>query len=80
METLPPQVRGFILFCIQRRGKDWPALYDEMCRVAGRGFYQGLGYKELKELGFSLGLNSLDETFNKVEMVTASLEHTHSKE
>ena len=61
-----PQAAGFILFCAQS-GKRWPALYDEMCRVAGQGLYQGLGYKELKELGLSFSLNHVDETINMVE-------------
>ena len=72
MESLHPQVKGFILFCVQRRGREWPALYDEMCRVAGRGLYQGLGYKELREVGLSFGLNRVDETFKKVEAVLAT--------
>ena len=72
MEPLHPQVKGFILFCVQRHGKEWPALYDEMCRVAGRGLYQGLSYRELNELGLSLSLNSIDETIKKVEIATTS--------
>jgi len=72
MEPLHPQVKGFILFCVQRHGKEWPALYDEMCRVAGRGLYQGLGYKELRELGLFFGLNKVEETFRKVEVALAS--------
>ena len=65
-----PQVAGFILFCAQRRGKEWPALYDEMCRVAGRGLYQDLHHKDLKGLGLSFGLNSIEETIQIVEAVT----------
>ena len=72
MEPIDSQVAGFILFCMQRCGKGWPDLYDEMCRVAGHGLYQGLGYKELKELGLYLGLNRVDETIKVVEAVTAS--------
>lgn len=72
MESLHPQVVGFILFCTQRRGKEWPALYDEMCRVAGQRRYQGIGYQELRNLGLSLSLSNLDKTFDIVEAVTAS--------
>jgi hypothetical protein len=64
------QVAGFILFCAQRRGKKWPALYDEMCRVAGRGLYQDLHQKDLKRLGLSFGLNHVEETIQIVEAVT----------
>ena len=64
------QIAGFILFCVQRRGKEWPALYDEMCRVAGRGLYRGLHHKDLKGLGFSFSLNNIDDTIRIVETVT----------
>ncbi len=69
MEDIDPQVRGFILFCAERCGKEWLALYDEMCCVAGQGIYQHLGYKELREKGLSFGLNKIDETFRIVETV-----------
>jgi hypothetical protein len=65
-----PQVAGFILFCAQRRGNKWPALYDEMCRVSGRGLYQDLHQKDLKRLGLSFGLNRIEETIHIVESVT----------
>ena len=76
METIHPQIKGFILFCVQRRGKEWLNLYDEMCRVAGRGLYQHLGYEELGNLGLSFGLNRIDETFRIVEAVTSSEANT----
>ena len=65
-----PEVAGFILFCAQRRGKEWPALYDEMCRVAGRGLYQDLHHKDLQNLGLSFSLNHIEETIRIVEAVT----------
>lgn len=65
-----PEVAGFILYCASP-GKQWPALYDEMCRVAGRGLYQGLSYKDLRDKGLSLGLNRLEETIQMIEAVTA---------
>ena len=37
----------FIAFCFERKGADWPVLYDEMCFVAGKRLYRGLGYEEL---------------------------------
>ena len=66
---LNPQITGFILFCAQRRGKEWPALYDEMSRVAGRGLYQNLHHSDLQKLGLSFSLNHIDETLKMVEAV-----------
>ena len=71
MNSLDPKLRDFILFCVERRGKDWPALYDEMARVAGQRLFRGLGYMELKKLGLSLRLNGLDETIHLVKQATA---------
>ena len=70
MNSLDPQLRDFILFCIERRGEDWPAIYDEMARVAGQRLFRGLGYTELKKLGLSLSLNGLDETIQLVKRAT----------
>jgi hypothetical protein len=67
-----PQVAGFILYCVQRRGKEWPGLYDEMCRVAGRGLYQGLHHEDLRKLGLSFSLNHIEETVQTIESVTDS--------
>lgn len=64
-----PQVAGFILYCV-REEKKWPALYDEMCRVAAEGRYQGLRHSDLRELGLSFGLNRLEETIQIIEAVT----------
>jgi hypothetical protein len=72
MPTVDPIVRDFILFCLQRQGKGWPALYDEMCRVAARRLFRGLGYAELKELGLSFGLTDLDDTIRLVASVAAA--------
>jgi len=66
-----PQVTGFILYCA-RGGNQWPALYDEMCRVAGQGLYQGLHHKDLRKLGLSFGLNHIEETIEIIEAVTNS--------
>lgn len=66
-----PQVTGFILYCA-RGGNQWPALYDEMCRVAGQGLYQGLHHKDLRKLGLSFGLNHIEETIAMIEAVTDS--------
>ena len=66
-----PQLRDFILFCAERRCPDWPQLYDEMVTVAGQRLFQGLGYAELKQLGLSLCINSLDKTLLQVKQALA---------
>lgn len=75
--TIHPQVAGFILYCA-RDGKKWPALYDEMCRVAGQGDFQGLHSRDLRRLGLSFGLNRLEETIQMIEAVTQSRIDTKS--
>ena len=72
MNSLDPQLRDFILFCVERRGEDWPALYDEMARVAGQGLFRGLDYTELRQLGLSLALDHLDDT---IELVKQAITH-----
>ena len=71
METLNPVARDFILFCIQRQGKEWPALYDEMCWVAGHHLFRGLGYADLRRSGLSLGLTDIEDTIRMVDAITA---------
>lgn len=68
---LDPRVIGFILYCTRER-RDWPHVYDEMCRVAGQGLYQGLHYRDLKKLGFSFSLSHLPRTVEMIESVTHS--------
>ncbi|HEX77327.1 MAG TPA: hypothetical protein G4O03_02820 [Dehalococcoidia bacterium] len=72
MESLDPVAREFIQFCVSRCGTEWPALYDEMCRVAGGRRFKGLGYPELRKAGIGLGLGDLDRTYRLVEAITAS--------
>jgi len=71
VDDASPQLRDFILFCAQRRGTEWPAIYDEMTRVAGQRLFQGLGYPELKQLGLSFSLSGLDKTIHLVRQVTS---------
>ena len=70
MEVFNPVAREFIGFCIKRNGTEWPALYDEMCWVAGHRLFRGLGYSELRELGLSLSLYGMDDTIRMVDAVT----------
>lgn len=67
MDDLNPLARDFILFCAGRCRGQWPALYDEMCWVAGRRLFRDMGYTELGKIGLSLGLQDLDKTFSMVE-------------
>jgi len=69
MEAVNPVVRDFILFCIQRQGKEWPALYDEMCWVAGRRLFNGLSYADLRKLGLSFSLTNIEKTITMVDAV-----------
>lgn len=70
VETINPVARDFVLFCVHRRGKEWPALYDEMCWVAGHRLFQGLGYNELSQLGLSFGLTNIEDTIMMVSSIT----------
>ena len=69
---MDPTLREFILFCVQRRGNNWPALYDEMARVAQQRIFQGMGYSDLRERGLSLSIDKLDRTLQLVRQATAS--------
>ncbi|MBL7209351.1 MAG: hypothetical protein ISS52_04565 [Dehalococcoidia bacterium] len=71
MDSLDPRLSDFILFCVERRGREWPAIYDEMALVAGQQLFRGLGYTELKQLGLSLAASNLDTLIQQVEQVTA---------
>lgn len=71
MDSVNPQLREFILFCIERRGKKWPALYDEMARVAGQRLFKGLGYSELRQIGLSLAASNIDNLIRFVDQITS---------
>ena len=71
MEAPNPVARDFFLFCAHRNHKEWPALYDEMCWVAGHRLFRGLGYAELRKVGISLSLTSIEDTIGMVDIVTA---------
>ena len=64
-----PQMRDFILFCVERRGREWPAIYDEMASVAGQRPFRNLDYSELKQLGLSLKLNDINKTIQQIAQV-----------
>ena len=56
-----PLAVEFVSFCLERRGYKWPELYDEMCRVASRRLFKGMGYTELSDHGVSLSLVNMSE-------------------
>ncbi|HUT96871.1 MAG TPA: hypothetical protein VMW60_01995 [Dehalococcoidales bacterium] len=72
MQTIDPIIRDFIIFCLERQGKGWPALYDEMCRVAGQRLFRGLGYTDLRKRGLSFSLANIDDTICMIDAVAAS--------
>ena len=63
----------FIAFCFERKGADWPVLYDEMCFVASKRLYRGLGYEELREAGLDFTLSGLARTSRVTAEVTRSM-------
>lgn len=65
----PDDAREFVRFCYRRRRVAWPALYDEMCAVASRGAFRGLGYAELAERGISFCLPDLPKLAALTEQV-----------
>lgn len=60
----------FIAFCFERRAAGWPDLYDEMCYVASKRLYRGLGYEELREAGLDFTLAGLARTSRLTNEVT----------
>ena len=54
--TSTPEAEAFVRFCYQRRRVGWPELYDEMCAVATRGLYRGMGSDALAEIGVGFSL------------------------
>lgn len=71
MDCLEPQLKEFILFCVERRGNEWPVIYDEMARVAGQRLFRGLDYTELRQLGLSLAASNLENLIEQVAQATA---------
>ena len=61
----------FVRFCYRRRHVAWPALYDEMSVVAGRGLFRGMGYAELAERGISFCLGDLKKLVALTERVVS---------
>lgn len=62
-----PDAEEFVRFCYLRRRVGWPDLYDEMCHVATRGAFRGMGHAELAEVGIGF---SLFDTRKLAELVS----------
>jgi len=67
----------FVRFCHRRRRVGWPALYDEMCAVAARGTFKGMGYAELAEHGVSFCLSEMPVLVSLTERVVAEDRNLH---
>ena len=66
-----PEALEFVRYCYRRRGCGWPELYDEMCAVAARAEFRGLGYEQLKDLGIGFALASLPRLARIAQLVVA---------
>ena len=66
-----PEAEAFVRFCYQRRRVGWPELYDEMCAVATRGLYRGMGRDALAEIGVGFSLFETPKLAQLVAMVVA---------
>jgi hypothetical protein len=66
----------FVRFCY-RRHVGWPELYDEMCLVAARGAFRGLGYAELADHGISFCLGELSKLATLTERVVREEQVLH---
>ena len=66
-----PEAEAFVRFCYQRRRVGWPELYDEMCAVATRGLYRGMGTDALAEIGVGFSLFETPKLAQLVAMVVA---------
>ncbi len=63
----------FIAFCYRRNQREWPRLYDEMCNVASKRLYRGLGYDELKDAGVDLTFSGMTKMSRISKEVTRQL-------
>lgn len=70
----------FIAFCFERSQREWPRLYDEMCYVASKRLYRGLGYDELKDAGVDLTFSGMAKMSRTAKEVTRHLGTLRTKE
>jgi hypothetical protein len=70
----------FIAFCYERNRREWPKLYDEMCHVASKRLYRGLGYDELKDAGVDLTFTGMTRLSRIAKEVTRQLGASQPRE
>jgi hypothetical protein len=80
VETIDPVAHDFIAYCLQLHGKEWPALYDDMCQVVGHRLFRDMGYEDLRRVGISLSLNHMADTIKMVDIITAEKQNVRSGE
>ncbi len=66
-----PEAEAFVRFCYERRRVGWPELYDEMCAVATRGLFRGMGHDALSEIGVGFSLFQTPRLAELVKRITA---------
>lgn len=69
----------FIAFCFERSEREWPKLYDEMCNVASKRLYKGLGYEELKDAGVDLTFSGMPKMSRIAKEVTREVRSRRSE-
>lgn len=65
----PDEVVEFVRHAYRRRPVEWPELYDELCYLAARATYHGLGFEELGQLGLRFHLDELPKVARLAERV-----------
>ena len=77
----PPhdEALDFVRFCYRRRHVAWPELYDEMCAVASRGAFRGLGYADLADHGISFCLGDLAKLAALTDRVVREEQALHER-
>jgi len=64
------EAEAFVRFCYERRRVGWPELYDEMCAVATRGLFRGMGHDALSEIGVGFSLFQTPRLAELVKRIT----------
>jgi hypothetical protein len=73
------EAEDFVRFCYRRRRVGWPDLYDEMCRVAHRGQYKGMGLHDLADIGIGFSLFETTRLASLVGAVVADEQANRSR-
>lgn len=79
-EQIADMAIDFIRFCYERDRREWPRLYDDMCNVASKRLYLGLGYDELKDAGVDLTFTGMAKMSRIAREVTRQLAGTPRRE